>query len=318
MLKISSILLSLLSITILASCSNRSESATPFSVNENDKGIELLEDGQSVLFYQRKPKSLDGQYTRNNYIHPLYSLDGNVLTEDFPEDHPHHRGIFWAWHQIYVGDSLIADGWALKNFSTNVIEVKTELKNNSAKIKISADWTSPIFRNNRPYLEEKTMITIHKKKDSLRIIDFRIELKALVEELKLGGSKDEKGYGGFSLRIKMPDDLKFTAEDGNIIPQKLQIDAGPWMDFSASFGAGEKISGITLLCHPSTPNYPQPWIIRQKGSMQNIVFPGRNVIEIPMNKPVILKYRLILHNGGAVKADIENWQAEYSSDSSIK
>ncbi|VAX28689.1 hypothetical protein MNBD_IGNAVI01-315 [hydrothermal vent metagenome] len=318
MFKISSILLSLLSVILLASCSNRSKLTTPFSVNENDQGIELLEDGQSVFFYQREPKSLDGQYSRNNYIHPLYDLDGDILTEDFPKDHLHHRGIFWAWHQIYVGDSLISDSWALDNFENIIKDVKTELNNNSARINIIADWTSPIFQNNKPYLEEKTQITVHKKKDSLRIIDLRIELSALVENIKLGGSNDDKGYGGFSLRIKMPDNLRFTAEDGDIVPQTLQINAGPWMDFSASFGASKKISGITLLCHPYDPNYPQPWIIRQKGSMQNIVFPGRNAIDIPKNKPVILQYRLVLHNGSAFKSDIEKWNSEYSTDLSIK
>ena len=318
MIKFFTTIFILIFIAIFSSCSNKSSSTSPFSVNKNDQGIELLENGKRVFFYQKKPKSLDGQYTRSNYIHPLYNLEGDVLTEDFPEDHPHHRGIFWAWHQIYVGDSLIADGWVLKNFSSDVKEVKTELNDNSAKIKISADWTSPIFQNNKPFLEEKTLITIHKQKDSLRIIDFRIELKALVDELKLGGSNDEKGYGGFSLRIKMPDDLRFTTENGNIVPQTLQVNAGPWMDFSASFGTNEKISGIALLCHPSTPNYPQPWIIRQKGSMQNIVFPGRNAIEIPVNKPVVLQYRLILHNGRAVKSDIEEWHSEYSADPSIK
>lgn len=318
MIKFFTTIFILIFIAIFSSCSNKSSSTSPFSVNKNDQGIELLENGKRVFFYQKKPKSLDGQYTRSNYIHPLYNLEGDVLTEDFPEDHPHHRGIFWAWHQIYVGDSLIADGWVLKNFSSAVKEVQTELNDNSAKIKISADWTSPIFQNNKPFLEEKTLITIHKQKDSLRIIDFRIELKALVDELKLGGSNDEKGYGGFSLRIKMPDDLRFTTENGNIVPQTLQVNAGPWMDFSASFGTNEKISGIALLCHPSTPNYPQPWIIRQKGSMQNIVFPGRNAIEIPVNKPVVLQYRLILHNGRAVKSDIEEWHSEYSADPSIK
>ena len=33
--------------------------------------------------------------------------DGQVLTEDFPADHLHHRGIFWAWHQVYVGEKAM-------------------------------------------------------------------------------------------------------------------------------------------------------------------------------------------------------------------
>ena len=112
----------------------------------------------------------------------------------------------------------------------------------------------------------------------------------------------------------MPDNLKFSAKSGNITPQNLQIHAGPWMDFSGSFGASEKISGITILCHPTTPNYPQPWILRQKSSMQNIVFPGQDAIEFPKNKSIVLHYRLVIHNGGAIKSDIEKWFGEYSTD----
>ena len=70
----------------------------------SDEGIEILENGKKVLFYQHRPKSLNGKYERAGYVHPLYSLDENILTEAFPEDHPYHHGIFWAWHQILLND----------------------------------------------------------------------------------------------------------------------------------------------------------------------------------------------------------------------
>jgi hypothetical protein len=57
-------------------------------------GVLLLENDQARYFYQAKTKSLDGQYGRANYVHPLYGLKGEILTEDFPEDHLQHHGIF--------------------------------------------------------------------------------------------------------------------------------------------------------------------------------------------------------------------------------
>ena len=48
---------------------------------------------------------------RSNYFHPLYDLDGTVLTEDFPKDHIHHRGIFWAWHQVRINGKTVQDQW---------------------------------------------------------------------------------------------------------------------------------------------------------------------------------------------------------------
>ena len=73
-----------------------------FSTIKSGEGIEILENGKKVLFYQVRPKSVDGKYERAGFVHPLYSLNGKILTDDMPADHPYHRGIFWAWHQIII------------------------------------------------------------------------------------------------------------------------------------------------------------------------------------------------------------------------
>lgn len=83
------------------------------------------------------------------------------------------------------------------------------------------------------------------------------------------------------------------------------------MDFSGSFGANSQKSGLSVLCHPTTPNYPAPWILRQKTSMQNCVFPGRQRIDLPLDKPVVLRYRLVVHNGSATDINLPQLKAEY-------
>ena len=299
------------------SCASPPESQSLFFFTENGQGVELLEDGQPVFFYQRAPKSLNGEYICNHYIHPLYSIDGDTLTEEFPADHPYHRGIFWAWHQLFVGEQRVGDGWIMKNFSHDVVAVQTKADKKNAQIDLSVLWKSPDFQNGEPFMEEHTTITVHHLQANVRKIDFEIALQPLVPEVSIGGSEDEKGYGGFCVRLRMPDGLIFTAKDGPVTPQTLQLHAGPWMDFSAPYGNPDnyregEVSGLTLLCHPGTPNYPAPWILRQKSSMQNIVFPGEVKIELSMNKPTVLRYRLIIHRGNAASVDIAKWQTEYA------
>jgi len=94
---------------------------TAFTFERNDQGVGLMENRQPVFFYQAKPKSLAGNYICNNYLHPLYSLNGDTLTEEFPADHPYHRGIYWAWHQIYINGRSIGDGWTMENIGQQVI-----------------------------------------------------------------------------------------------------------------------------------------------------------------------------------------------------
>lgn len=288
------------------------EPQSPFFFTESGQGVELVENGQAVFFYRRAPKSLSGDYICNNYIHPLYSIDGDTLTEEFPVDHPYHRGIFWAWHQHYVGEQSIGDGWIMQNISYDVMDVQTKADKKSAIIDLSVLWKSRVFQNSKPYMEEHTTITVYHLQENVRKIDFEIVLQPLVPDVSIGGSEDEKGYGGFCCRIKMPDGLIFTAKNGQVTPQNLQIQAGPWMDFSAPYGSHGEVNGLTLLCHPGTPNYPAPWILRQKTSMQNIVFPGEKKVELSIDKPTVLRYRLIIHSGNAENVDIPKWQEEYT------
>lgn len=114
---------------------------------EKDKS-HFTEGKDSILSYQASEKSIDGKYIRSNYIHPLYTLDGTVLTEDFPVDHLHHRGIFWAWHQLYIGDKRIGDGWEIENFNWEVTAVKEKKQKDASKaIQTTVLWKSPLWKS---------------------------------------------------------------------------------------------------------------------------------------------------------------------------
>lgn len=303
-----------LTVLVLTCCISCKKSGSPFTSAETGQKIVILENGNPVFVYQKIPRSLTGQYVCSNYIHPLFDLKGNILTEEFPPDHPYHRGVFWAWHQLFAGGVRLGDGWTNDSISQEVTKTLLEKAKRYARLTTNVLWHSTVLPQGKPFLEERTTITVHKLSDSIRRIDFQIVLKALVPKLQLGGSADQKGYGGFCVRMRLPDDLKFTSENGAVTPQETQVKAGPWMDFSGQFGTGSEISGITLLCGLDMPGYPEPWILRQKGSMQNVVFPGRDMINIPEDEPVILHYRMIIHNGDAVSLDMPKLLKEYQKE----
>jgi len=291
-------------------------SAKSLQVHSNEFGVFITEGKSKVLYYQRVPKSLDGKYLRANYIHPLYDLDGNILTEDFPEDHKHHRGIFWAWHQLWVGDKKIGDGWACKDFGWHVHDVDiVQDEPERIKLQTQVHWTSPLWTDGgeqKLLVEENTVITVHKAKDDARAIDFDISLRALEKDMRIGGSDDVKGYGGFSTRVRLPEGTRFMGRDGEVEPKRTAVDAGPWIDLSARFGQDEKISGFTILCHSSSPDFPQRWILRRQKSMQNAAYPGREPIPLSTETPLVLRYRLIVHRSEASVSKINTWEKEYS------
>jgi hypothetical protein len=275
---------------------------------QND-GFLFTENGSNVLFYQKEEKSLDGKYKRCNYIHPLWGIDGAVLTEDFPADHLHQRGVFWAWHQIWIDNKRIGDGWELKNFDQQVTGVEYIAKENGvAVLKTEVDWKSDLFETDGeklPFLKENTTISIHPKNGNYRVIDFEISLLALAEHLSIGGSEDIKGYSGFSVRMKLPDDVKFIGQNGEIEPQNEAVQSAGYVNISVSVGKNNSNGGIVIIDNPQNSGYPQPWILRKQKSMQNAVFPGNTTISISTQKPLVLKYSLLVYTGKMSNKNIQ-------------
>ena len=290
----------------------------PIKISETDQGFSIAEGQEQIMFYQRQHKSLDGKYTRANYIHPLYGLEGEILTEDFPADHPHHRGIFWAWHQVWLGDKKLGDCWAAQDFFWGVYDTEIlTMDSQSRGLKLHVYWKSPLLTDadgkQQPFVKETTTIRIHSAENDVRKIDFQIELLALKDNMRLGGSEDAKGYGGFTTRIPLPDGLAFTGTNGPVEPTNLSVEAGPWLDFSGNLDGQDKTSGLAILCHKSSPGYPQRWILRRKGSAQNPVYPGSEPVPLSQEKPLVLRYRLIIHRDGVNDVNLDRLQAEYNS-----
>lgn len=268
---------------------------------ESDEGIEIKEAGNKVLFYQKKIKSADGAFPRNNYIHPLYNLNGTELTEDFPEDHPHHRGVFWAWHQLFIGSLPIGDAWECRDFIWNVKNIDISTKGQTLKLFISSQWESPLWLTTegtkKPFLVENTTISIHPKEHNYRMINFEISLLALEEDLSIGGSDDEKGYGGFSVRMKLPKNVQFASINGIVTPKIHAVRAGNWMKISGSSNEMKNDSGLVIMSHQGSPGGKENWILREKESMQNCVYPGRKPVPVSTTDPTILKYSLLIYEG---------------------
>lgn len=280
-----------------------------------DDGVWLQEGDAKVLFYQRTPKSKDGKFTRANYVHPLHDLDGETITEDFPDDHPHHRGIFWAWHQVTIDGKAVGDPWALKDCGWDVRDVKTEANDSLVSLRTTVFWLSPKWTDamgkQKPFVREEADIRVHRAEADRRVIDFEISLTALEPDLSIGGAAPTPGYGGFSPRVKLPKDVRFLGPKGDVEPLRTAVEPSPWIDVSGTF-AKDRISGIAMLTHPTTPGFPQPWILRRAGSMQNPVYPGAAPVPLSMEKPLVLRYRLVLHRGAAEAKMIDAWQREYA------
>ena len=276
------------------------------SMSVKQGGFLFMEGKDSILFYQKTAKDKNGESARCNYIHPLYGADGSRLSEDFPADHLHRRGIFWAWHQILINNKLISDGWELKNFQQKVTSVEYMLKKDVGFLNATTEWKSPLWESGaKAYLKEDTKISIYPKTGNYRRIDFEIRLKALTDRLSIGGSDVDKGFGGFSVGLKLPADVIFTGEKGAVEPANTAVEAGNVMNMSGSFLSGGKQGGVVIWSDPTNPAPSTSWILRTADNMQNAAFPGRIPVAIPFDQPLVLKYSLLVYQDNMTPKQIK-------------
>jgi len=278
------------------------------SYRSNQDGTSVFEHGELVLTYRASEVSQNAKWPRTNYLHPVNNLSGQTITEDFPKDHPHHRGIFWAWHQLWLGDLQLGDAWACQDFRWDVHTSHTYPLKSGITIANAVTWKTrrgyddAIKPNNQEQdqqdwievVDERNWIQIHTSTEHYRLIDIAIELIAKRESVRIGGSDDVKGYGGFSVRMALNGSEIFSSNHRTIEPTVEQLKADLWMNIHSA------TSGVAMMNHSENAGLKiqeSSWIVRRKHSMQNAVFPGRHAIELSATEPLRLRYRLVIHDG---------------------
>lgn len=283
-----------------------------FTLEDDGASVTVREGDTPVFVYLylpgRKPVLVSERYRRGCYIHPLYGLDGEELTQDFPLDHFHHRGVFWAWPDSTLGERKM-DVWAFDGARQVYSKwLKQETDNEKAVLSVENHW---VFDDapEVPVIRETVTILVHPAADNHRDLDFELTFSNVSQDVfTLRGSGTEtKGYGGFCLRpdaTRRP--LVFTSKQGVSEEDALELES-PWVDVSyATTPGGESLSGAAIFQHPDNPGYPHPgWILRHYGflgqswphTVAHVMAPGDSVT---------LRYRLHVHRGAAAEAGVES------------
>ena len=195
--------------------------------------------------------------------------------------------------------------------------MKAESSDGALSLRTEVYWLSPLWLDEKgaqkPFVREQAVIRVQRAEKERRVVDFEINLTALQAETRIGGAAPKPGYGGFSPRLRLPMDVRFLGPKGEVQPLAGPVEAAAWIDVASKL-ANDRVSGVAMLTHPTTPGFPQPWILRRRGSMQNAVYPGANPITLPTDRPLVLRYRLVIHRGAVPVEQVERWQREYSPD----
>ena len=255
---------------------------------------------------------------RSDYIHPLYGFRGETLTEDYPKDHLHHRGLWWSWCEVRHNEK-IGDLWAVCKIRAYPVKiVKMEADADHAVLQALNVWRydddpAPVVNETVTIRASKTTGTEGARS---RTIDVDVRLEPLVDGLAIAGRQkvDYGGYGGmtvrlnpavkeYSLRAVHPRPDQWRGDDLAIVQRVIdpaaQGDAA-WLALYGKYpAAGVTDPGFTTIMmfeSKETPLYPNNF--RYYGSTcTSLAFPGRTILPLEKGKPLDYRTRFAVSEG---------------------
>ncbi len=307
------LVVALLSCTALARPASANEPMR--AVRDRDTGqIDLLEGDRRVLRYnycqvQPPAGSLEKIHAgnrkyarpRSNYVHPLYGLDGVELTKDWSVDHPHHRGIYWAWPEVgYRGQ--LGDLHALQRvFARPSGKVALRTNEDWAETEGENRW---LWEDKTPIVHEVATIRAWRSGAHGRFVDMTFRFTALEDGVTLA-RRGTKHYGGLNLRGAPIRDLKLVhhADVASASPRRAwQAATGTWQ------GAKQKAT-LALFERATNSGFPGDYVEYPVLSWFQATFPRagtRHALEKGL--PLVLRYRLWIRAGAVTERELgEQW-----------
>ncbi|MEM0964615.1 MAG: PmoA family protein [Verrucomicrobiota bacterium] len=288
----------------------------PFFIAAGDETVSLEVGGKELVTYQALPLSdhYKGDLFRgSNFIHPLKTPSGFIVTESAPKtDHPHHFGLWWPWKHIEVeGRQVLC--WELQR-GDGIVEargakmVPNGLIGESVYIDRKAP-DGPIVR-----LKEKTKVAVSELVEtpaSGYFVDLEISQQTSDGETVV---VTPYRYSGFAMRgspIWAGTSTYLTSE--GIGRAGSNTSRARWVRIEGPTGIDDERAGVLLMSHPKNQSHPEHLRTWEKGK----VFVNFNTVQkepwvLEPDKSYLRRYRLFVFDGSISADEAERLWEKYA------
>jgi len=251
------------------------------------------------------PKGVPARYACGGYIHPLCGPDGETLTEAHPRDHPHHRGVMWAW-PVCRWRGKVTDPWAVAGCWVRPEKLRVAAGGPVvAHIGASSVWK---WADRDAIVREDVAIRVYRLEHRARVVDIEVTLEGLAADVRIGG-RPGGGYGGFGLRMapRKAQQIALLTDPPDAKPRRS------WLEYSDTFAGATGRTGVAIFEHATNPLYPNA--LKQYPNLNYVMpaFPGPREVALEKGKPVVLRYRLWVHPGHAQPDALTDQWAAYAA-----
>jgi Methane oxygenase PmoA len=304
--------------------------ASAYTLTPSSYGMQLrTPDGRIVFEYlTKKPEDIGLTSPSAACFHPVNTPSGERITSIAPDDHPHHRGIFLAWHDSEFRSPVDlskygarrplnpvtvsrADFWAWGQYAPRegrVIqnrEVKLVRADSAhAELEIYNDW----LINRRKMLDEADSVAVTER-DGVYVIDLDYRLTPVVDFVI-----NRMAFSGFAVQCRKDGESYYSTAAGKAaLPPshyccpELNWPSEPWYDYTIRLNQNGKILGVTVLDHPQNP--PTSWF--NEVWMLQPTIAGFGPITVSQGKTLRLRYRVVVHDGATPTGLLQKLSAEW-------
>ncbi|MGB9456340.1 MAG: DUF6807 family protein [Bryobacteraceae bacterium] len=254
--------------------------------------VELREHGKPALVYNYGPQLKPGvaeDRRRCCYIFPVYTPAGVSMLDDFPADHPHHRGLFWAWPVIETGGKKYDSWMVLSAAERSATTPVTSVTSGEARLEARNFWQA----GGRDIVAETLRLTVLPARGATRELRVELTWEALQTPVTLRGSPDPgKSYGGFSARFA-PRENTILRADGKVVQKDEDLVPHRWAELEGAYQGKRAVLRVTP--DASDPGAPYQWCLRKYGFV-GASFPGktatRDAYTLEPAKPLTLRFEV--------------------------
>jgi hypothetical protein len=273
-----------------------------------DGRVDLSHDGRLVGHYLQQPVAgpvgTAPLFTRGGYLHPLHAPNGAKVTDDFPADHLHQRGVFFAWTKTEVGDQH-PDFWNLGSGTGRIRSLAAKAVETAGSVGFEATHLWEMKRGEawEPVLDETWQLLLRppaftdpQAPEAAYVLDFTSRqtprVAVQLPAYRYGGmcvrGAAEWNRKGGPMHVLTSEGKDWATADGT---------HARWADMSGPVGGLE--AGVTLLEHPA--NLRAPNLLRVPPEYPYVVYcPSKGEsLTLEAGKTYTFRYRIIVHNSSA-------------------
>jgi hypothetical protein len=291
-------------------------------VEQSENKVDIHRAGELVLSYQAKPVGLprpgiDSAFLRGGYIHPVMTPNGIRVTDDYPDNHLHHHGIWFSWTNTRF-ENRKPDFWnmGLKKGTVEFVSVLDTWKGaENVGLRSEHRYVDLLAPQPKVALNEQWEVIV---RDSDAKAESRDNLFDIVVRQRCASDQPlvlpKYHYGGIGFRgheqWNGATALRVLTSEGETDRVKANETRGRWCRISGEVDG--KTAGIAILGHPKNFRAPQPMRVHPTEPFFCYAPSQLGEWSIKPGETYVSHYRFVVFDGELSAKEIDRLWAEFA------